>query len=120
MIEVVHLPSKLSLISEYWSPRIVGELNGQHIKIAKLKGAFVWHAHDLEDEMFLVLQGRFTMEFRDHRVDVHEREFLIVPRGIEHRPVAEEDVSVLLFEPAGTRNTGNAINERTIDHPEWI
>jgi mannose-6-phosphate isomerase-like protein (cupin superfamily) len=91
----------------------VGELNGQHVKLVKFQGPFVWHHHDDEDEMFLVLKGGFVMEFRDRTVALKEGEFLIVPRGMEHRPVAENEVHVLLFEPAGTRNTGNVENERT-------
>lgn len=96
---------------------MAGELNGQQIRLAKFQGEFIWHKHDDEDEMFLVHRGRFTMEFRDRRVDVNAGEFLIVPRGVEHRPVAAEEVEVILFEPATTRNTGNVTNERTIEQP---
>lgn len=105
---VVNIEQKLSLFSEYWNPKIVGELNGQQVKLVKFKGEFVWHKHDLEDEMFYVLKGSFKMEFRDKTVVLNETEFLIVPRGVEHRPVAEQEVSVMLFEPASTLNTGDA------------
>src|ERR1700716_568580 len=110
----VNLAQKLSLIKDYWNPRIVGELNGQHLKLVKFKGPFTWHHHDNEDELFLVVKGRFLMEFRDKNVWLEEGEFVIVPRGIEHRPVADEEAHVLLFEPASTLNTGNVRNERTV------
>jgi mannose-6-phosphate isomerase-like protein (cupin superfamily) len=111
----VNLKEKLALISEHWSPRIVGELNGQHVKLAKLKGEFVWHHHEHEDELFMVIEGTLTMRLRKGDVVIDEGEFFIVPRGMEHQPVAENEVHVLLFEPAGTLNTGNVRNERTID-----
>ena len=110
----VNLAQKLSLFSDHWSPKIVGELNGQHAKLVKLLGEFVWHHHDEEDELFLVVDGRFKMEFRDREVWIEEGEFIVVPRGVEHRPVAEEEVSVLLFEPASTLNTGNVKAEMTV------
>ena len=109
----VNLMEKFALFDEHWSPKIVGELNGQHVKLVKFQGEFVWHHHDAEDELFLVVKGRFRMEFRDRNVWLEEGEFLIVPRGIEHRPVADEVVHVILFEPTGTLNTGNAGGERT-------
>jgi len=109
----VNLMEKFALFDEHWSPKIVGELNGQHVKLVKFQGEFIWHHHDTEDELFLVVKGRFRMEFRDRDVWLEEGEFLIVPRGIEHRPVADEEVHVLLFEPTGTLNTGNAGGERT-------
>ena len=112
-MDKVNIAEKLSLFSEYWSPKIVGELNGQQVKLAKLKGEFIWHKHDDEDELFLVLKGCLQMEFRDRTETIHENEFIIVPRGVEHRPVAEEEVSVMLFEPATTLNTGNITNELT-------
>jgi mannose-6-phosphate isomerase-like protein (cupin superfamily) len=114
----VNLKEKLALISEHWSPRIVGELNGQHVKLAKLKGEFVWHHHEHEDELFMVIEGTLTMRLRKGDVVIDEGEFFIVPRGMEHQPVAENEVHVLLFEPAGTLNTGNVRNERTIDTNE--
>ncbi|AMV29173.1 Cupin domain protein [Gemmata sp. SH-PL17] len=119
-MEKVNLAEKLALISDHWNPRVVGELNGQHVKLVKFRGEFVWHKHDHEDELFLVVNGRFTMEFRDRTVLVSEGEFLVVPRGVEHRPVAEEEVSVLLFEPATTLNTGNVRNERTVERLDRI
>src|SRR5690242_19049067 len=109
----VNLAQKLALFSEHWSPKIVGELNGQHVKLVKFQGPFIWHHHQNEDELFLVVRGRFRMEYRDHEVWIDEGEFLIVPRGVEHRPVADEEVHVLLFEPATTIKTGNAGGERT-------
>lgn len=112
-MEKVNLTQKLSLFNDHWNPRIVGELNGQHVKLAKLKGEFVWHSHEKEDELFLVIDGEFTMEFRDKKVLLKEGEFLIVPKGVEHRPIAEKEVSVLLFEPDTTLNTGQHQNEFT-------
>ena len=116
----VNLSEKLDLIQHHWSPKVVGELNGQHVKLVKFQGEFVWHKHDQEDELFLVVKGRFRMEFRDRHVWLDENEFLIVPRGVEHRPVADDEAHVLLFEPASTLNTGDVQNERTIRDPEWI
>jgi mannose-6-phosphate isomerase-like protein (cupin superfamily) len=116
----VHLAEKLSLFHEHWQPRIVGELNSQHVKLVKLLGEFVWHKHDHEDELFLVVKGRFRMEYRDREVWLEEGECLIVPRGVEHRPVADEEIHVLLFEPAGTLNTGDVQDERTVREPERI
>jgi tRNA-Thr(GGU) m(6)t(6)A37 methyltransferase TsaA len=113
-IEKVNLTAKLALFSEYWCPRIVGELNGQQVKLVKFKGEFVWHAHEVEDELFLVVLGEFRMEFRDRTVALREGEFLIVPRGVEHRPVAEHEVQVMLFEPTSTLNTGAAGGDRTV------
>jgi mannose-6-phosphate isomerase-like protein (cupin superfamily) len=113
MIEKTNLLSKFSQIHEHWSPHIAGELNGQMIKLVKFKGEFVWHHHDDEDEMFLVVKGQFRMEFQDRTVQVNEGEFIVVPRGVEHKPVADEECWVLLFEPATTLNTGNVVNERT-------
>ncbi len=112
-VEKVNLAEKLSRISDHWNPRIVGELNGQHVKLAKFHGPFDWHHHQAEDELFLVVRGRFRMELRDRDIDLSAGELLIVPRGVEHRPVADEEVEVLLFEPASTLNTGNTITERT-------
>ncbi len=106
--EKVNIAEKLSLFGEHWSPKIVGELNGQHVKLVKLLGEFVWHHHDDEDELFLVVKGRFRMEYRDRSEWIEAGEFVVVPRGVEHRPVAEEEAHVMLFEPAGTVNTGNA------------
>lgn len=116
----VNLAEKFALFGEPWSPKVVGELNGQHVKLVKLLGAFVWHKHDDEDELFLVVRGRFRMEFRDRHVWVEAGEFLVVPRGVEHRPVADEEADVLLFEPATTLNTGDVRDARTVERPDWI
>jgi len=113
-VEKVNVAQKLSLFEERWSPKIVGELNGQHVKLVKLSGEFVWHHHDDEDEMFFVVDGRFRMEYRDREVWIEEGEFVVVPRGVEHRPVAEEEASVMLFEPASTLNTGNVTGSMTV------
>ena len=112
-MEKVNIAQKLSLFTEHWSPKIVGELNGQLVKLVKLKGEFVWHQHDHEDELFYVISGVLTMQFRDKTVMVNEGEFIIVPSGVEHRPVAEEEVAVMLFEPASTLNTGDAESDFT-------
>jgi mannose-6-phosphate isomerase-like protein (cupin superfamily) len=106
-MEKVNIAAKLALINDHWNPRIAGELNGQQVKLVKFQGEFVWHRHEQEDELFLVLEGSFDMHFRGKVITLHPNEFLVVPRGVEHRPVAEKEVSVLLFEPAGTLNTGN-------------
>jgi len=112
-MEKVNLEQKFQLFAEHWSPKIIGELNGQHVKLVKFKGEFVWHKHDHEDELFLVVKGNFKMEYRDRTVTVNENEFLIVPKGVEHKPVADEEVWVMLFEPATTLNTGDTENELT-------
>jgi len=116
----VSIQQKLSLFSDHWNPRIVGELNGQHVKLAKLKGEFVWHKHDKEDELFLVVDGCLIIEFRDKTIELNPNEFLVVPAGVEHRPIAKEEVSVLLFEPASTVNTGDSGGDLTRDKLEWI
>ena len=112
----VNLAAKFGLFDEHWSPKLVGELNGQHVKLAKLKGEFIWHRHDEEDELFLVVQGRLVIKLRDGDVVLEPREFFIVPRGVEHKPVADEEVHLLMFEPASTLNTGNVKDERTMEH----
>jgi mannose-6-phosphate isomerase-like protein (cupin superfamily) len=113
-LETINLASKLSLFSEHWSPKVIAELDGQQVKVVKFKGDFLWHHHEHEDELFLVLSGRLRMEFRDHRAWLGLGELIVVPRGVEHRPCAEKEVHVLLFEPATTVNTGNVVNERTL------
>ena len=113
-MEKINLSEKFSQFSDFWNPRILGELNGQLVKAAKLKGEFIWHHHEHEDELFLVIKGKLKMEFRDKAVEIYPGEMIIVPRGVEHRPVAEEEVELLLFEPASTVNTGNVENERTV------
>lgn len=120
MINKVNVNEKLSLFSDYWNPRIAGELNSQHVKLVKLKGEFIWHKHDLEDELFYVIKGELTIEFRDNSITLHENEFLIVPKGVEHRPVANEEVAVMLFEPISTINTGAENNEFTKRHLDNI
>lgn len=120
MTEPISLRDKLSRFDDHWNPRVIAELNGQHVKLAKFQGAFVWHDHADEDELFMVLRGSFRMEFRDRAVDVHEGEILVVPRGVEHRPVADEEVHVLLFEPAATRHTGDVVDARTVTEYQWI
>ncbi|MFM6926111.1 MAG: cupin domain-containing protein [Ferruginibacter sp.] len=112
-MEKVNLAEKFSLFNDYCNPRIIGELNGQHVKAVKLKGEFVWHSNENEDELFLVVKGTFNMELRDKTVTINEGEFFIVPRTVEHKPVATEEVHILLFEPATTVNTGNIENEMT-------
>ena len=115
-----NLKEKLSRIDEHWSPRIVAELNGQQVKLARLLGEFDWHQHDKEDEFFMVLEGTLRIEFRDGAVELGVGDTLVVPRGVEHRPVAEEEVHVLLFEPAGTLNTGNVVSDRTVRDPKRV
>jgi mannose-6-phosphate isomerase-like protein (cupin superfamily) len=112
-MQKVNLAEKFNLFNDYCNPRIVGELNGQHVKVVKLKGEFVWHSHKHEDELFMVVKGKFNMELRDKTVTISEGEFFIVPKTIEHRPVAQEEVHILLFEPASTINTGDVQNELT-------
>jgi mannose-6-phosphate isomerase-like protein (cupin superfamily) len=119
-MEKVNIKEKLSQIHDHWDPRIAGELNGQYVKLVKFEGEFVWHHHQNEDELFLVTKGRFRMDFRDREVWLEEGEFFIVPRGVEHRPVALEEAHVLLFEPASTLNTGNVSNAMTIREPGRI
>jgi mannose-6-phosphate isomerase-like protein (cupin superfamily) len=130
-MDKINLVQKLSLIHDHWNPRIVGELNGQHLKLVKFQGPFTWHHHENEDEMFLVVTGRFRMEFRDSEAEsnaetevkeiwLEQGEFCIVPRGVEHRPVADEECHVLLFEPATTLNTGNVQDEFTVPRLDWI
>ena len=111
----VNLVEKFAQFSEHWSPKIIGELNGQQVKVVKLKGEFVWHHHENEDELFLVTQGSLIIRLRDREIEIKPGEFLIVPRGVEHQPYAPEEVHVLLFEPASTLNTGNVVNDRTVD-----
>ncbi len=119
MPDAVNLAQKFSLISEYWKPRIAGEINDSYLKLVKIKGEFVWHHHDVEDELFLVVKGRLLMRFRDRDITVDEGEFLIVPHGVEHCPFAEEEVEMILLEPKTTVNTGSAGGERTAPD-QWI
>jgi mannose-6-phosphate isomerase-like protein (cupin superfamily) len=119
-MHTVNLAEKFAKFSDYCNPRIIGEVNDCHVKAVKLKGEFVWHHHEHEDELFLVVKGMLRMKFRDHEALVHEGEFVIVPRGVEHLPVADEEVSILLIEPKSTLNTGNLINERTVGQLERL
>ena len=118
-MNVINIANKFDLFHEYWSPRIAGELNDSYLKLAKLKGEFVWHHHENEDEMFLVVKGKLIIKLRDRDIRLEEGEFVIIPRGVEHCPVAEEEVHVILLEPKSTLNTGNIQNERTIA-AQWI
>ncbi len=113
MIKKVNIKQKLNQFSDYWNPRIIGELNGQEVRIAKFQGEFTWHHHENEDELFLVIKGRLLMKLRDQDIWVEEGEMIIIPKKVEHMPVAPEEVHVLLFEPASTKNTGNIVEERT-------
>lgn len=122
-MEKINLEQKFSLFSEHWQPKVVGELNGQQVRLAKLQGAFVWHHHEAEDELFMVVKGRLRIERREADggdVELGEGEMLIVPRGVEHRPVAEEEVWLMMFEPASTVNTGNSGGERTVTELDRI
>ena len=119
-MEKINLNEKLDLFDDYWNPRIVGELNNQHVKLVKFKGEFVWHKHVEEDEMFFVVDGSFIMEFRDKTIEIKKNEFIIVPKGVEHRPIAKKEVSVMLFEPKTTKNTGDNSGRLTKDNLESI
>jgi len=119
-MEKVNISEKLAKFSEHWNPKIVGELNDSYVKLVKFQGDFLFHKHDHEDELFLVLKGKFTMRLRTGDVELREGEFFIVPKGVEHCPVAQEEVSVMLLEPKTTLNTGNVVNERTKQKLDWI
>jgi mannose-6-phosphate isomerase-like protein (cupin superfamily) len=120
IMERINLSEKFRKFQDYWSPKILAEFNGSYVKIAKLKGEFVWHHHADEDELFMVIKGHLLIKLRDAEVRLGEGEFAIVPRGVEHLPIAEEEVHVLLIEPKSTLNTGNLVDNRTIANPEWI
>lgn len=119
-MEKVNLSQKFSLFSDYWSPKIAGEINDSHVKLVKLKGEFVWHHHEEEDELFLVVKGKLLIKLRDQDISLNEGEFVIIPKGVEHCPVAEDEVHVLLLEPKTTLNTGNTRNDKTVADPERI
>jgi mannose-6-phosphate isomerase-like protein (cupin superfamily) len=119
-IDKVNLTEKFGRFQDRWSPKVVGELNDSHVKLVKLQGEFVWHHHDAEDELFLVVKGRLLVKLRDRDIWVEEGEFVIVPRGVEHLTAAEEEAHVLMLEPTSTLNTGNVRNERTVEEPEWV
>jgi mannose-6-phosphate isomerase-like protein (cupin superfamily) len=118
--EKVNLQDKFKLFNEYWTPKIIGELNGQQVKLAKLKGEFVWHDHKDEDEMFLIIKGGLQIQFRDKTINLREGEMYIVPKGVEHNPVAKEEAWVLFFEPATTKHTGNIKDQRSVEIQDWI
>ena len=119
-MDKVNLAEKFSRFKEQWSPKVAAELNGQYVKLVKFQGPFVWHHHEVEDEMFLVVKGSFVMKFRDRDVTINEGEFIVVPAGVEHMPVAENEAHVVLFEPQSTLNTGNVRNERTLPELDHI
>ena len=119
-MEIININSKFSLIEEYWNPKIVGELNNQHVKLAKIKGEFMMHKHDEEDELFLVIKGELNIELKEKIVSIKEGEFVIIPKGVYHKPYSKEECSILLFEPVSTINTGTVINEFTHKNPEKI
>ena len=120
MIEKVNLAQKFSAFTDYWSPKVAGEVNNFQVKLAKLHGEFVWHHHENEDELFLVVKGRLLIKLRDQDIELHEGEFVVIPKGVEHLPVAEEEVHLMMFEPASTLNTGNVQNERTVSDLERL
>jgi mannose-6-phosphate isomerase-like protein (cupin superfamily) len=119
-MDAINIEQKFSLLNEHWRPKILAELNNQVIKIAKIKGEFVWHKHESEDEFFLVMRGSMVIKLRDRNIHLKKGEFTVVPRGIEHKPVAEEECHILMFEPASTLNTGDVQNELTQETNEWI
>jgi mannose-6-phosphate isomerase-like protein (cupin superfamily) len=119
-MNVVDLKEKFSLFNEYWKPKIAGELNGQYVKLAKLKGEFIWHQHENEDELFMVVKGKLRIKLKDENIDLNEGQFYIIPHGVDHLPVAEEECHVLLFEPKSVLNTGKEKNERTVEELEKI
>lgn len=120
IMSAINLNEKLNLFQETWTPKIIGELNGQQVKLAKLKGEFVWHQHENEDELFYVVKGQLIIELRDQTITLKEREMYIVPRGVEHKPIAHEEVHVMLFEPVSTAHTGDVEHELTKDELDWI
>lgn len=119
-MKAINLNEKFDLFNEQWTPKIIGELNGQHVKLAKLEGEFVWHNHKNEDELFYVIKGQLIIEMRDHKVTLNPGELYIVPRGVEHKPIAHAEVHVLLFEPAQTKHTGDVVHELTKEKLDWI
>lgn len=119
-MDKVNIAEKMNLIHEHWSPKILGELNDSYIKAGKLKGEFVWHRHETEDEMFFIVKGSLTIKLRDRDVVLQEGEFIVIPHGVEHMPVAEDEVQILMIEAKSTLNTGNVQNEKTIEHLDWI
>ena len=119
-IQAINLANKLSLFDEYWSPRIIAQMNDYHLKLAKIQGEFIWHSHPDTDEVFIVIKGEMRIEFRDFHTKLSEGELCVVPRGIEHKPVAKDECQIMLIEPIGTVNTGDAAGERTKTEENWI
>ena len=119
-MKAIDLEEKFSQFTEYWSPKVVGELNGQLVKLAKLKGEFVWHHHENEDELFMVIKGELTIKLKEQDINLNEGQFFIIPKGVEHLPIAEEECHVMLFEPKSVLNTGNVVNEKTVENLEKI
>lgn len=116
----INILDKFNSFNDHWSPKIISELNGQHVKLAKIKGEFIWHEHKEEDELFYILKGQLIMEFRDRKETINQGEIIVVPKGVEHRPIAAEEVWVMLFEPTETKHTGDVKHELTKDKIEWI
>ncbi len=119
-MDKINIEEKFSLFNDHWSPKVIGELNGQQVKLAKVKGEFVWHSHENEDELFYIIKGNLTLEFRDKTVELSPGEMYIIPKGVEHRPIAENEVHLMLFEPAATKHTGQVIHELTVEKLDWI
>ncbi|MCH2084804.1 MAG: cupin domain-containing protein [Saprospiraceae bacterium] len=119
-MEVINVKDKFGLFSDQWSPKVIGELNGQHVKLAKVEGEFVWHSHEHEDELFYIMKGTLMMELRDKKLTLNEGEMCIIPKGVEHRPIAKEEVWIMLFEPAQIKHTGEVQHELTVEKYDWI
>jgi len=119
-LKVVNVKEKFDLFTDQWSPKIIGQLNGQDVKIAKVQGVFVWHDHKGEDELFYIIKGCLKIEFRDKTLELNEGDMLVIPRGVEHKPIAEEEVWLMLFEPANTKHTGDVLHEKTVEKFDFI
>ena len=119
-MEVINVKDKFGLFSDQWSPKVIGELNGQHVKLAKVEGEFVWHSHEHEDELFYIMKGTLMMELRDKKLTLNEGEMCIIPKGVEHRPIAKDEVWIMLFEPAQIKHTGEVQHELTVEKYDWI
>ncbi len=119
-MEVINVDQKFSLFSDHWSPKIIAQLNGQDVKLAKLKGSFVWHSHENEDELFMVIKGKLAIAFRDKTIHLNPGELIVIPKGVEHKPIAEEEVLIMLFEPSAIKHTGNVQHEITVDRFDFI
>ena len=119
-MSIINIQEKFKLFSDFWSPKKIGELNGQQILLAKIKGEFIWHAHEHEDELFMIIKGSLMIEFRDKKIELNEGEIYIIPKGVEHKPIAQEEVHVLLFEPLDIKHTGNVMADVTVEAFENI